>query len=66
MEIVNTFRGNIVDMDEKSLTIEITGDEKKISAFLGIMKYYGIKKIVRTGLTAIQRGNKLEDNVGVK
>lgn len=60
MEIVNTFRGNIVDMDEKSLIIETTGDEKKISAFIEIMKPYGIKEIIRTGLTAIQRGNKLE------
>ncbi|MEY8001104.1 acetolactate synthase small subunit [Clostridium sp. Mt-5] len=60
MEIVNTFRGNIVDMDEKSLVIETTGDEKKISAFIEIMKPYGIKEIIRTGLTAIQRGNKLE------
>ncbi|BAH06553.1 hypothetical protein CKR_1502 [Clostridium kluyveri NBRC 12016] len=56
METVNTFRGNIVDMDEKSMMIEITGDEDKISAFIEIMKPYGIKEIVRTGLTALQRG----------
>ncbi|MCI1945477.1 acetolactate synthase small subunit [Clostridium luticellarii] len=60
MEIVNTFRGNIVDMGDKSLTIETTGDEEKISAFIDIMKPYGIKEIVRTGLTAVYRGNKLE------
>lgn len=58
METVNTFRGNIVDMNEKSMMIEITGDEDKISAFIEVMKPYGIKEIVRTGLTALQRGCK--------
>jgi acetolactate synthase-1/3 small subunit len=47
-------------MGDKSLTIETTGDEEKISAFIDIMKPYGIKEIVRTGLTAVYRGNKLE------
>ncbi|CAB1245842.1 acetohydroxy-acid synthase (small subunit) [Clostridiaceae bacterium BL-3] len=65
MEIVNAFRSNVVDMDEKSLTIETTGDEKKISAFIDIMKSYGIKEIVRTGLTAIYRGSRLENDVKV-
>ncbi|OAA82913.1 acetolactate synthase small subunit [Clostridium ljungdahlii] len=61
METVNTFRGKIVDMNEKSMIIEITGNEKKISAFIELMKPYGIKEIIRTGLTALQRGSKLED-----
>lgn len=61
MEIVNTFRGKIIDMNEKSMIIEMTGNEKKISAFIEQMKPYGIKEIIRTGLTALQRGSKLED-----
>ncbi|QXE21134.1 acetolactate synthase small subunit [Clostridium sp. 001] len=61
MESVNTFRGKIVDMNEKSMIIEITGNEKKITAFIELMKPYGIKEIIRTGLTALQRGSKLED-----
>jgi acetolactate synthase-1/3 small subunit len=61
MESVNTFRGKIIDMNEKSMIIEITGNEKKITAFIELMKPYGIKEIIRTGLTALQRGNKLED-----
>jgi acetolactate synthase-1/3 small subunit len=55
-ETVNIFRGNIVDIDIKSMTIEITGDEEKISAFIDMMKPHGIKEIVRTGLTALERG----------
>lgn len=55
-ETVNIFRGNIVDLDIKSMIIEITGDEEKVSAFIDLMKPYGIKEIVRTGLTALERG----------
>lgn len=58
METVNTFRGNIVDMNEKSMIIEITGNTDKISAFIEIMTPYGIKEIVRTGITSLQRGCK--------
>ncbi|MBC2580496.1 acetolactate synthase small subunit [Clostridium sp. DJ247] len=60
METVNIFRGNVVDIDTKSMTIEITGDEEKISAFIDLMKPYGIKESVRTGLTGLQRGNKVD------
>lgn len=58
-ETVNIFRGNIVDMDAKSMVIEITGDEKKVSAFAELMKPYGIKEIVRTGLAVLQRGEEM-------
>jgi len=54
-ETVNIFRGKIVDMDTKSMIIEITGDEEKVSAFIDLMKTYGIKEIVRTGLAALER-----------
>ncbi|WP_446899824.1 acetolactate synthase small subunit [Clostridium sp. LBM24168] len=56
IQIANTFRGNIVDMNDKSITIEITGNEEKVSAFIELMKTYGIKESIRTGLTALQRG----------
>jgi acetolactate synthase I/III small subunit len=55
-ETVNIFRGNIIDLDNNSMTVEITGDEEKISAFIELMKPYGIKETVRTGLTALERG----------
>ncbi len=57
-ETVNIFRGSIVDVAEEALTVEITGDEDKISAFIGLMKPYGIREMVRTGITALQRGSK--------
>ncbi|KMT21197.1 acetolactate synthase small subunit [Clostridium cylindrosporum] len=56
IENVNIFRGNIIDIDKKSMTVEVTGDWEKISAFIEIMRPFGIKEIVRTGVTALERG----------
>lgn len=56
MEIVEIFRGKIVDVDHQIVTIEITGTEDKISSFLELMKPFGIKELVRTGKIAISRG----------
>ncbi len=58
-EMVNIFRCNVIDMDSKSMIIEITGDEEKVSAFIELMKPYGIKEIVRTGLAVLQRGAEM-------
>jgi len=49
------FRGRVVDSSLNTYTIEITGDEKKIEAFIEIMKPMGIKEFVRTGKVAIAR-----------
>lgn len=56
MQYTNIFRANIVDVSEETLIIEITGDMEKINAFISLLKGYGIKKISRTGLTAMARG----------
>jgi acetolactate synthase-1/3 small subunit len=58
IEIVGIFRAKIVDVANETMTVEMTGDEGKIEAFINLMKPYGIKEIVRTGLTALERGNK--------
>ena len=59
IEVVNAFRCNIVEMNPKSMIIEITGDEEKVSAFIELMKPYGIKEIVRTGLAVLQRRSEM-------
>ena len=56
MQYTNIFRANIVDVTEETLIIELTGDMEKIDAFISLLKGYGIKKISRTGLTAMARG----------
>jgi acetolactate synthase-1/3 small subunit len=44
-----------VDSTQKSYTFQVTGDEKKIAAFIELLKPMGIKDIVRTGKVAITR-----------
>ena len=56
MQYSNMFRAKIVDVSEETLLIELTGDKKKINAFISLLENYGIKKIARTGLTAMSRG----------
>lgn len=56
IQYTNIFRANIVDVSEETLMIELTGDMGKINAFISLLKNYGIKKISRTGLTAMARG----------
>lgn len=58
IEIANIFRAHIVDVSNDSLIIEATGDQGKITALTSMVEPYGIKEIIRTGLTALQRGNK--------
>ena len=56
MQYSNIFRAKILDVTEETLIIELTGDKKKIDAFISLLKGYGIKRISRTGLTAMARG----------
>lgn len=58
IEVVNIFRSNIIDINEKSMIIEATGDSKKISAIIEMLKPFGIIELIRTGLTALNRGCK--------
>lgn len=55
LRIAEIFRGRVVDSSPNTYTIEITGDEKKIEAFIELMKPMGIKEFVRTGKIAIAR-----------
>jgi acetolactate synthase I/III small subunit len=55
LRIAEIFRGRIVDSSQRTYTIEITGDEKKIEALIDLLKPMGIKEFVRTGKIAIAR-----------
>lgn len=56
MQVVDIFRGRIVDVSEGSMIIELTGDEGKISGIERLLAKFGIKELVRTGKVAILRG----------
>ncbi len=56
MRIVDIFRARIVDVTRETLTVEITGEDEKIAALIGLLTDYGIVELVRTGAIALQRG----------
>lgn len=57
IQIAEIFRASIVDFSQKSLTIELTGDKDKVSAFEELLRPFGIKELVRTGVIAVNRGS---------
>ncbi len=56
-ELVEIFRGRIVDVSASDIMIEISGRESKIEAFIERMRAYGIIEMVRTGRIAMVRGS---------
>jgi acetolactate synthase-1/3 small subunit len=54
--LVEMFRGRVVDIGADSLMIEISGQERKIEAFIELMRPYGILELARTGRIALVRG----------
>ncbi|MCX8071281.1 MAG: acetolactate synthase small subunit [Candidatus Binatia bacterium] len=59
MNIVDIFRGKVIDVGPKSFIVEVTGDEEKLSAFINLLRPLGILEIVRTGKVAMHRGARL-------
>lgn len=55
-EIVEIYRGKIVDLSKNSLIIELTGASEKIDGFMDMMSCYDISEVCRTGITGIGRG----------
>ncbi len=55
-EIVEIYRGRIVDLSKNSLIIELTGTSEKLDAFMDMMSCYNISEVCRTGITGIGRG----------
>jgi len=56
LRIAEIFRGKVVDVSSKTYTVEVTGDEEKVEAFIEMLKPLGIKEIARTGKIAMSRG----------
>ncbi len=53
--LVDIFRGKIVDVSPHTYTIEVTGNEEKIRAFVRLVKPFGIREMARTGAVAMAR-----------
>src|SRR3978361_446452 len=50
IEIVNLFRGKVVDVSPQSVMVELAGTEEKLEAFAELMRPFGIKEMARTGV----------------
>ena len=56
ISIADIFRANIIDVGPRTLIIELTGDQEKIDAFLGLLEGYEILELARTGIAGLSRG----------
>ena len=56
MEISNVFRANIVDLTDKTMTLEVTGRDEKVDALVLLLTKYGIREMARTGQVTLVRG----------
>ena len=59
MNIVDIFRGKIIDVGPQSYVVEVTGGEEKIRAILELLGPLGIREIARTGTVAMHRGMRV-------
>ena len=55
IEIANLFRAKLVDIAADSVMLELTGEPAKLDSFIGLLKPYGIVKMVRSGISALER-----------
>ncbi len=55
MQITDIFRAKIVDVQPRTLAIEITGTESKVEKFISLMNSFGVQEITRTGKVALPR-----------
>ena len=63
LEIANIFRAHVIDVTNNTMILEITGDQSKISAIISMLEDFGIKEVIRTGATAMARGeSELKNN----
>jgi acetolactate synthase-1/3 small subunit len=58
LNLVDIFRGRIVDVAASSVIIEVTGSAEKIDNFIELMRPYGIKELARSGVVALVRGDQ--------
>ncbi len=60
--IVTAFRAHVVDIGRNAVTVELTGDEEKVKAFIALVRPLGIKEIVRSGKIAMARSVQPNEN----
>ena len=57
IQIVDVFRAKIIDVQQNSLVVETTGNQRKVEAFIELMQKFGTLDMTRSGVVAMKRGN---------
>jgi acetolactate synthase-1/3 small subunit len=65
LNLAGVFRAKVIDISPDAITVEITGNQDKVDALLGLLRPLGIRDVVRTGPVAIPRISATPDAGGV-
>lgn len=60
LSVAEIFRAQVVDVSLRTMTLEVSGGQDKIQAMEDLLRPFGIKEVVRTGVIAIDRGARTE------
>ena len=63
VDLVNLFRGRVVDVARSSIMVELSGTEDKVEAFIDLVRPYGIRELARTGVIAMIRGQQRSEKL---
>jgi acetolactate synthase-1/3 small subunit len=56
VKVVELARGRILDLGLESIIVEVSGSEAEVDSFVGLVRTFGIKELVRTGAVVMSRG----------
>jgi acetolactate synthase I/III small subunit len=56
VKVVELARGRVLDLGPESIVVEVTGSETEVDTFIGLVRTFGIKELVRTGAVVMSRG----------
>jgi acetolactate synthase-1/3 small subunit len=56
VKVVELARGRLLDLGPESIVVEVTGSEREVDSFIGLVRTFGIKELVRTGAVVMSRG----------
>ena len=58
LDLVDIYRGRVVDVASSTLIVEVTGSTEKVDNFIELMRPYGVKEVARSGAVALVRGDE--------
>jgi len=59
LDVVHTFKGQVVDLTDSALTVQVTGNTEKVDALHRMLDRYGVIEMVRTGKVIVARGQEV-------